>query len=59
MKYAILKTEDDLIKLRQLQLNLDKETNRYSNEKDSIELRIDNLKNDKRKLAREVRIFEN
>lgn len=35
-------------------MNLDREMNSYLNEKETIETRIDSLKNDKRKLLREV-----
>lgn len=54
LKFALLMADDNLNKLKRVQLNLDKEIARYSNEKESIESKIDSLENDKRKLLREV-----
>lgn len=54
LKFMISKTEENLQKLKKVQLNLDKEILRYANEKKSVEARIDLLRNDERKLLREV-----
>ena len=52
-----------MAKARRLQSNLERDIARYSHEKETTEARIDNLKNDKRKLLREVGLqssqFEN
>lgn len=57
LKYALLKVEDSLEKAKRLQANLERGVARYTKEKEATEARIDNLKNDKRKLLREVGIF--
>lgn len=54
----MLKLDDSLVKARRLQSNLERDIARYSNEKEATESKIDNLKNDRRKLLREVSLFK-